>query len=167
ARLGYGLFTYKTVRSTARLAYPAPNLLFCRLGDPAVAEAKAPRKVDAATVTWATSFGLPSAAPEVWRADVKRARAKLAADQLLIVSVVGTPQPGGDADGARQAPAEQRHRRPDDPLARTRRQLGRMGRVPGERPVRAIVDQAPSSTLAGLQRSRGVIEPKSGSKPTP
>ena len=87
ARLGYGLFTYKTVRSTARLAYPAPNLLFCRLGDPAVAEAKAPRKTDPETVTWATSFGLPSAAPDVWRADVKRARAKLAADQLLLVSV--------------------------------------------------------------------------------
>jgi dihydroorotate dehydrogenase (NAD+) catalytic subunit len=98
ARLGYGVLTYGTVRSAARLAHTTPNLLFCRLGDPAVAEAKAPRKVDAATVTWATSFGLPSAAPEVWRADVKRARAKLAADQLLIVSVVGTPQPGGDGE---------------------------------------------------------------------
>lgn len=98
ARLGYGILTYGTVRSAARLAHTTPNLLFCRLGDPAVAEAKAPRKVDAATVTWATSFGLPSAAPEVWRADVKRARAKLAADQLLIVSVVGTPQPGGDGE---------------------------------------------------------------------
>jgi dihydroorotate dehydrogenase (NAD+) catalytic subunit len=98
ARLGYGILTYGTVRSAARLAHTTPNLLFCRLGDPAVAEAKAPRKVDAATVTWASSFGLPSAAPEVWRADVKRARAKLAADQLLIVSVVGTPQPGGDGE---------------------------------------------------------------------
>jgi len=98
ARLGYGIFTYKTVRSAARLAYPAPNLLFCRLGDPAVAEPKAPRKLDPAAVTWATSFGLPSAAPDAWRADVKRARAKLAADQLLLVSVMGTPVPGGDAE---------------------------------------------------------------------
>lgn len=97
ARLGYGLLTYKTVRTVERAAYPAPNLAFCRLGDPAVIE-PAPRRLDPAAATWAVSFGLPSAKPEVWRADVTRARARLAKTQLLIVSVTGTPAPGGDGE---------------------------------------------------------------------
>ena len=97
ARLGYGLLTYATVRTVERAAFPAPNLVFCKLGDPAVAE-PAPRRLDPATVTWAVSVGPPSAKPEAWRADVTRARAKLAKSQLLIVSVVGTPVPGGEGE---------------------------------------------------------------------
>ena len=97
ARLGYGLLTYKTVRTVERPAFPAPNLAFCRLGDPAVVE-PAPRRLDPAAVTWAVSFGLPSAKPEAWRADVTKARARLAKTQLLIVSVAGTPAPGGDGE---------------------------------------------------------------------
>lgn len=94
ARLGYGLLTYKTVRTDARPAYPQPNLLFCKLGDPAVAE-PAPRKPDPTAVTWAVSLGLPSPPPEEWRNDVMRARARIRPGQMLIVSVAGTPQPGG------------------------------------------------------------------------
>jgi dihydroorotate dehydrogenase (NAD+) catalytic subunit len=97
ARLGYGLLTYKTVRTVERAAFPAPNLAFCRLGDPAVVE-PTPRRLDPAAVTWAASFGLPSAKPEAWRADVTKARAKLAKTQLLIVSVTGTPAPGGEGE---------------------------------------------------------------------
>jgi dihydroorotate dehydrogenase (NAD+) catalytic subunit len=98
ARLGYGILTYKTVRSSAQPALPAPNLLPCRLGDPAVTIPRPPRRADPATLTLAVSLGLPSAEPDAWRADVKRARARLGPDQLLIVSVVGTPLPGGDGD---------------------------------------------------------------------
>ena len=97
ARLGYGLLTYKTVRTIERAAYTAPNLAFCRLGDPAVLAPK-PRRLDPGAVTWTVSFGLPSAKPDVWRADVKRARAKLGRGQILLVSVVGTPAPGGDGE---------------------------------------------------------------------
>ena len=52
ARLGYGLLTYKTVRTVERAAFTAPNLAFCRLGDPTVLE-PAPRRLDPAAVTWA------------------------------------------------------------------------------------------------------------------
>jgi dihydroorotate dehydrogenase (NAD+) catalytic subunit len=97
ARLGYGLLTYKTVRTMERAALPAPNLLFCRLGDPALIE-PTPRRLDPATVTWAVSFGHPSPAPTEWRADVTRARARIAKTQLLIVSVAGTPVPGDDGE---------------------------------------------------------------------
>jgi hypothetical protein len=49
ARLGYGLLTYKTVRTVERAAFPAPNLVFCGLGDPAVVE-PTPRRLDPARV---------------------------------------------------------------------------------------------------------------------
>jgi dihydroorotate dehydrogenase len=97
ARLGYGVLTYKTVRTSARAAFTHPNLIHCRLGDPSVAQA-APRKLDPGAVTWAVSVGLPSTDPAEWRSDVTRARAKLHPDQILIVSVVGTPVPDGDPE---------------------------------------------------------------------
>jgi dihydroorotate dehydrogenase (NAD+) catalytic subunit len=97
ARLGYGILTYNTVRTIERAAFPAPNLAFCRPGDPTVIE-PAPRRLDPAAVTWMVSLGLPSATPDLWRADVKRAREKLGPGQVLIVSVTGTPAPGGDAE---------------------------------------------------------------------
>jgi dihydroorotate dehydrogenase (NAD+) catalytic subunit len=97
ARLGYGLLTYKTVRTVEAAALPAPNVAFCRLGDPALVE-PTPRRLDPETVTWAISLGQPSAEPAEWRADVAKARARLAPTQLLIVSVAGTPLPGGDGE---------------------------------------------------------------------
>jgi dihydroorotate dehydrogenase (NAD+) catalytic subunit len=98
ARLGYGIFTYKTVRSSAQAAPSPPNLLPCRLGDPSVTVTRPPRRADPADLTLAVSMGLPSPPPEAWRADIKRARAKLGAEQLLIVSVAGTATPGGDGE---------------------------------------------------------------------
>jgi dihydroorotate dehydrogenase (NAD+) catalytic subunit len=96
ARLGYGLLTYQTVRTVARGAFVQPNLVFCRPDEPAVTE-PAPRPLDPGRVTWAVSLGLPSADPELWRADVLRARSRIRPGQILIVSVVGTLAPGGDA----------------------------------------------------------------------
>lgn len=97
ARLGYGLLTYKTVRTTARPAFLQPNLVFCRAGDPTVVQ-PAPRRLDPGAVTWAISLGLPSAEPDAWRADVARAKSRLRSSQILVVSVAGTPVPGGDAE---------------------------------------------------------------------
>ena len=98
ARLGYGLFTYGTVRSQARPALAPPNMIPCRMGDPAVVETGARRRLGAAEFTWAVSLGHPSPDPELWRADVKRTRERLGEQQMLIVSVAGTPEPGGDAE---------------------------------------------------------------------
>jgi len=94
ARLGYGLLTYGTVRTTAHPAFLQPNLVHCRPGDPAVVEA-APRPLDPARVTWAVSLGLPSAEPDAWRADVARAKSRIRPGQILIVSVAGTAVAGG------------------------------------------------------------------------
>lgn len=96
-RLGYGLLTYKTVRTRAHAAFPHPNILHCHLADPVVTE-PAPRKPEPGAITWAVSFGLPSAEPDEWRGDVMRAKSKIRPGQMLIVSVVGTPAPDGGSE---------------------------------------------------------------------
>jgi dihydroorotate dehydrogenase (NAD+) catalytic subunit len=48
--------------------------------------------------TIAVSLGLPSMEPDVWRKDVRRAKERLGPGQILVVSVVGTPEPGGDVE---------------------------------------------------------------------
>lgn len=49
-------------------------------------------------LTLAVSMGLPSMEPDVWRKDIRRAKDKILDGQILIVSVVGTVPPGGDAE---------------------------------------------------------------------
>jgi dihydroorotate dehydrogenase len=43
---------------------------------------------------WAVSFGMPSRAPGIWRADLEQTRSSLPKEKVLSVSVVATPQPG-------------------------------------------------------------------------
>jgi dihydroorotate dehydrogenase len=100
ARLGYDLLTYKTVRSSARKCYPKPNWLYipepAALAQPGRSlRAVAGRDPDAARVTATVSFGMPSKSPDVWMADVAKARESLGPRQVLIVSVVATPAEGG------------------------------------------------------------------------
>jgi dihydroorotate dehydrogenase len=65
--------------------------------------AVAGRDPEAARVTATVSFGMPSKAPEVWMADVAKARAALGPRQMLIVSVVATPAEG---EGERELVAD-------------------------------------------------------------
>lgn len=102
ARLGFDLLAYKTVRTRYRPCYPLPNWVFLDAPGPVDAQADEPlfrtrrRSADSRRWTSAVCFGMPSMAPEVWREDVGRAREALAPGQALIVSVVGTPEEGGD-----------------------------------------------------------------------
>lgn len=73
-----------------------PNILFCDGGSPARVVGRRPAEVGAATL--AVSMGMPSVAPEVWRKDVRRARERVGAGRVLIVSVVGTPAADGGAE---------------------------------------------------------------------
>jgi dihydroorotate dehydrogenase (NAD+) catalytic subunit len=105
ARLGYSLLTYKSVRSRAWEAHPAPILGLVR-PDGRAGRSSATRyvvdgtasRLSPAELSSANSVGLPSPSPEEWRADVRRARESLGQGQVLIVSVVGTPEPGGSAE---------------------------------------------------------------------
>lgn len=95
ARLGFSVLTYKTVRSVYRACYDPPNLLPVEAGQlpgPAgvATESSGKRPVE----SWAISFGMPSKEPAVWRDDIGRARRRLHSNQVLVVSVVASPEDG-------------------------------------------------------------------------
>ena len=93
AARGWDLLTYKTVRSVARECYPVPNWVFvdADAGEgPVVATETFP--ADPAAVSSAVCFGMPSREPAFWREDIARAKTALVPGQLLIVSVVASPE---------------------------------------------------------------------------
>jgi dihydroorotate dehydrogenase len=88
ARLGFDVLTYATVRSRMQPAHSLPNIRYVETRDQvAIAARRSP--VNGATIAF--SLGLPSMEPEVWRKDVRRAKERLGPGQILVVSVVGTP----------------------------------------------------------------------------
>ena len=92
AALGFDVLTYKTVRSSARECYELPNLQPVTTGPLHGDETEVPTRPEM-NGSWAVSFGMPSAAPDNWRADVEWTRNHLASEKLLSVSVVGSVQP--------------------------------------------------------------------------
>jgi dihydroorotate dehydrogenase (NAD+) catalytic subunit len=95
AARGFDVVTYKTVRSSARASYSPPNLLPVR-GE-AMAGAESAVIADAgagAADSWAISFGMPCRDPVVWQEDAARARRELGPRQVLVVSVVASPEDG-------------------------------------------------------------------------
>jgi dihydroorotate dehydrogenase len=96
ARLGFDILTYNTVRSTFWPAYNLPNIRRVENRDQVAVTARRPPQ--AAQPTLAVSLGIPSSEPDVWRKDVRRAKDRIGPGQVLIVSVIGTPGPGGDAE---------------------------------------------------------------------
>ena len=94
--LGFDLLTYKTVRSSYRPCYPLPNWVFVsddgQLDGPIYVQDQPPS--DLSKISSAVCFGMPSMSPDVWRKDVTVAKGRLSRGQLLIVSVVATPEEG-------------------------------------------------------------------------
>jgi dihydroorotate dehydrogenase (NAD+) catalytic subunit len=97
ASLGFDVLTYKTVRSVERACYPMPNLQPVRCEQLAGREDSVPAAADMQG-SWAVSFGMPSKAPDAWRADVDATRRRLPKGKVLSVSVVGTVQDGWTID---------------------------------------------------------------------
>jgi dihydroorotate dehydrogenase len=100
AGAGFDVITTKTVRSDARPAHPFPQWL---LGTAVPVEADAGADPESGAgvvldpagsgpVSSANSFGVPSPDPTVWRADLQRCRRVLAPGQVLIASVMGSPE---------------------------------------------------------------------------
>lgn len=104
ARHGFDILTYKTVRSAYRPCYEKPNWVFVeddgQAEGPVYAIANPP--ADPTQISSAVCFGMPSMKPAEWRADITRTKAGLAEGQILIVSVVATP----DQDATRESVAE-------------------------------------------------------------
>ncbi|MBI2219267.1 MAG: hypothetical protein HYU51_18460 [Candidatus Rokubacteria bacterium] len=97
ARVGYDILTYSTVRSTPRQAYSLPNVRHVENREHMAVTTKRPPLNGDTTI--AVSFGMPSMEPDVWRKDVRRAKERIGPGQVLVVSVVGTPEPGMDPEG--------------------------------------------------------------------
>jgi dihydroorotate dehydrogenase len=108
SRTGCDFNTYKTVRSRPRKAHPYPHWRFLE-------DRVAPYEVgkfpdyfftrddnwpgDRADFSTANSFGVPSEDPDVWQPDYADAKRRLGEDQLLPLSVIGTPPDSpGDLD---------------------------------------------------------------------
>ncbi|GAB4149888.1 MAG: diguanylate cyclase [Planctomycetaceae bacterium] len=92
ADLGFDVLTYKTVRSIARECYPLPNLQPVDVETMTGQEADV-KSIDEMRGSWAVSFGMPSAVPDIWRADIEQTRTLLSPEKILSVSVVGSVQP--------------------------------------------------------------------------
>lgn len=91
AALGFDVLTYKTVRSRDWPCYELPNL---QPVDVSVVNAPTDSPVSAAAQmsgSWAVSFGMPSASPDLWRFDIEETRRLLPRAKKLSVSVVATP----------------------------------------------------------------------------
>ena len=101
AARGFDILTYKTVRSSYRPCYPLPNWVFVQERSDGRYEAIDSTRALAADpreISSSVCFGMPSMAPEIWRDDIAEAKASLRDGQLLIVSVVATPDDHWGAD---------------------------------------------------------------------
>ncbi|WP_299957827.1 dihydroorotate oxidase [uncultured Modestobacter sp.] len=107
---GFNVLSYKTVRSRAHEPNAQPNWVYAArettsLPPGAAGEVTADPwdwvPPGSPAVSTVNSFGVPSLPPEEWTADLARALAVLAEDQLMLVSVMGddydSPTPQLDA----------------------------------------------------------------------
>jgi dihydroorotate dehydrogenase (NAD+) catalytic subunit len=97
ARLGYDVLTYATVRSRMQPALTLPNIRHIDNREQVAVTARRPG-ANGTGATLAVSLGLPSMEPDVWRKDVRRARERVGKAQILVVSVVGTPDPAAGVE---------------------------------------------------------------------
>ena len=92
AARGFDLLTYKTVRSSYRPCYELPNWVFVEPSeDPETFIVRNSPPLDARNISSSVCFGMPSMDPSIWREDIRRAKAALSPGQVLLVSVVATP----------------------------------------------------------------------------
>lgn len=105
ARRGFNVITYKTVRSVRYDAHLFPNWVFIRQPEQPWRSLNEATAVVGDLETWpsdersfstANSIGAPSVEPDEWRPDVEAALGRLGEGQLLILSVMGSPD---DYDG--------------------------------------------------------------------
>jgi dihydroorotate dehydrogenase len=88
-KLGFDIPTYKTIRSFAHPGHALPNVVYV---DKKGHQSSAPDHLSDLTIT--NSFGMPSQSPDFLLEDIDRANRSLQEGQVMIVSVVGTPNRG-------------------------------------------------------------------------
>jgi dihydroorotate dehydrogenase len=104
AQRAFDLITYKTVRDRAWNPHAFPHWAFAvdasELGptdfDRPVLATLDPGTRPEARTALVNSFGVPSLAPKEWQEDVREAKRRLGPGQVLVVSVMGTPEMARD-----------------------------------------------------------------------
>lgn len=89
ANLGFDIPVYKTIRSEAHPGHRLPNVAFVNAEGRQI---ERPGKLTDLTIT--NSFGMPSKSPDFLLEDIEKANRSLSEGQVMIVSVVGTPNRG-------------------------------------------------------------------------
>lgn len=102
ASRGFDLITYKTVRGGPWDPHRSPNLAFAagvreplsetQLDDPVLPTMYPDALPDTRQASFVNSIGVPSLPVERWQADIARSREILREGQILIVSVMGSPE---------------------------------------------------------------------------
>ena len=92
---GFDICVYKTVRSAVFPCHPWPNVLPIKIeGDLTLLKMKQGVVVDknnkGIPELITNSFGVPSRAPEIWQADVKKAVSHAGLGQIVVLSFMGT-----------------------------------------------------------------------------
>lgn len=102
SRLGYDIITYRSVRSIEWHGQTYPHWRFVSLpkqltnDDLTKTLVGSPKAFPKQDVSTANSFGIQSLRPEYWQADFEQAQQYLSAGQLLILSLMFTPETGKD-----------------------------------------------------------------------
>ena len=91
------MLTYSTVRSRFQPAHSLPNIRHVETREQHAVVPRRPHVNGSPTI--AVSTGTPSMEPDVWRKDMRRAKERLGPGQILIASVIGTPEPDGNPEG--------------------------------------------------------------------
>jgi dihydroorotate dehydrogenase len=117
AKRGFDLLTFKTVRDRPWNPHPFPQWALAPDVDAPVFAATMDEPIyptldlgavrDPSRASLVNSFGVPSLATEQWKDDVRESKSRLATGQVLIVSVMGSPEApdtiaGGDRALVRQ-----------------------------------------------------------------
>jgi dihydroorotate dehydrogenase (NAD+) catalytic subunit len=89
AKMGFDIPTYKTIRSEAHPGHHLPNVTYVDAHGNQTA-----MPTDLSNLTITNSFGMPSKSPDFLLQDIAKANASLSEGQVMIVSVVGTPNRG-------------------------------------------------------------------------
>lgn len=93
AKLGFDLPVYKTIRSFPHPGHPLPNIVFVdRISKTRAKKIDQPESLLDLSIT--NCFGMPSMSPEFLMQDIEKANRSLKTGQVMIVSVVGTPNRG-------------------------------------------------------------------------